>query len=269
MEEEGQFDFLDRMGGGCEVDASRYVELEDNGSSTTLICFAGMAVLYAAMPRFEFRKTLGDVGGVYNFVWVRDVHRSCYNFAPDGSKDGFAFYARLIGDALAQLSSTHVIAIGASGGGAAAFAFSGVLPIDQVIAFNPAFPLDAYSRPAMIRHVVLDWRKLLRAPGDYLEVLLVTLSGRYLWRRNCRLVGQERVADILECYLRKPSPPRATVFYSARCWPDTQQVLILRDIPSITLKPVDSGRHNCMGELKKRGEFGALIHGEILAGLEA
>lgn len=263
LEEEGQFDFRDKAPTSGEPDVALYIDVEDNGSDVTLICFAGMAVLYAAMPKFEFRKTLMTGGDDYNFVWVRDVHRASYNLAPDGSPNGFAFYTRIIGDALERLGSTRNIAVGASGGGMAAFAFSGMLPIDQLIVFNPAFPLDIYSSSENLRTVLADWRKLLRKPSDYFEAFLVTLSTRFLWKRNCRLVGKENIPDTLDCYRRKDPPTQATVFYSTNCPPDTRQAMAINDIPTVTLIPIESGRHNCMRELKQRGELGPFIQQEI------
>lgn len=265
LEEEGQFNFQDKAAQRGEVDTSLYIDSEDNGADTTLICFAGMAVLYAAMPKFEFRKTLVGENGRYNFIWVRDIHRTSYNLAPDGSPKGYEFYSRIIGEALAGMKSTRNIAIGASGGGEAAIAFSGVLPIDQVIVFNPAFPLKAYCSREITWRVLFDWKKLLRHPRDYFEVVLVTLSVHYLWKRNCRLVGEENIPDTLRNYLAKNPPAPATVIYSDSCLPDARQALGLKHVPSIKLVPVRSGRHNCMGELKQRGELGPMILGEIAA----
>jgi len=267
LEEEGQLDLHDGPAGTERIDISKHIDVEDNGSDTTLICFAGMAVLYAAMPKFEFRKTLADTGGSYNYVWVRDIYRAYYDLAPDGSPNGLAFYAQGIGEVLDRLGSKNNIAIGASGGGAAAFAFSGVLPIGQVIVFNPAFPMAAYSSRGNVLRVVLDLGKLLCQPKAYTEVLFVTLGVVFLNRRCRRLVGAEHMMQPLECYLRKQSPPRATVFYSTNCLPDARQVEQFRDIPSVVAKPIVSARHNCMAELKQRGELGKLIHEEIAAGI--
>jgi hypothetical protein len=198
-------------------------------------------------------------GRPYNFIWVRDIHRASYNLAPDGSLDGFGYYTRSIGQALAGLKSRYAVAIGASGGGAAAFAFSGALPIDLIVAFNPGFPLKEYGSAANRRRAVLDWRKLMRAPGDYFEVVLITLSARYLWKRNCRLVGGANITDITQRYLAKSPPTRAVIIYSADCRPDAELALRLGDLPEVTLVPVPSGRHNCMAELKQRGELAPLI----------
>lgn len=265
LEEEGQFDFRDKAVGNGKVDDSLYIQVEDNHSDVTLVCFAGMAVLYAAMPKFEFRQILATGSDGYNFLWVRDIHRASYYLASDGSPNGYAFYTRIIGDALEQLGSTRNIAIGASGGGLAAFLFSGALPIHQIVAFNPGISSDVYLDPKNLHAVLWDWRKLLRKPGDYFEALLIMLSAHVLWKRICRLVGEKNIPDTLQCYLSKDPPAQATVFYSTNCPPDARQAMVLKDIPSITLKPIESGRHNCMGELKQRGELGPLIHAEISA----
>jgi hypothetical protein len=267
LKQDGQFDLRDPAVGAEGVPRGTYIDVENNGSDVTLVCFAGMAALYGGMPRFEFRKTLSDPRNRYNFVWVRDIHRSLYELAPDGSPNGFIFFIDAMADALAGLHSAYTVGIGASGGGAAAFAFSGMLPIDQVIAFNPGFPLGVCSRGEILRRVILDWKKLLTRPRDYFELVLVVLAARYLWRRTCRLVGRQDVTDTLQCYLRKDPPARATLFYSARSLADAEQARPLQSVPSIILKPLDCGRHNCVGELKKRGELAALVHAEIGAGI--
>jgi len=79
LEEENQFD---RMEGpeGSLTDPALYLQVEDNGAETTIVAFAGMAVLYAAMPRFEFKKMLQDTGETYNFIFVRDVFRFYASF---------------------------------------------------------------------------------------------------------------------------------------------------------------------------------------------
>jgi hypothetical protein len=267
LDEEGQFDFRDKGPGNGNLHPPSCIEVEDNGADITMICFAGMAVLYAAMPKFEFRKTLTSTGTPYNFIWVRDIHRSSYNLAPDGTPSGFEYYSNSIGEALKNMNSTRTVAIGASGGGAAAFAFSGVVPIDLIIAFNPAISLKTYSSSANRRRVILDWRKLLRAPRDYFEVMLVTLSTHYLWKQNCRLMGEENIPDVMECYLRKKPSARAVVIHSVNCLSDMAQLQFFKNKPRIRLYPVLSGRHNCMAQLKKRGELGILINEQIQVGL--
>jgi hypothetical protein len=246
------------------IDPSLYINVEDNGSDTTVISVAGGALLYAGMPTFEFRKTLQSLGGHYNFVWVRDIHRTNYKVAPDGSLNGFDFYAKIVGDALSSLRSSRNIAIGSSGGGGAAIALSGLLPIDRVIAFNPVFREGEYGSLKNIGKVLLDLRKLLPKPRPYIEGIIVTLSARPFWKRLCRLVGKENIPDVLEHYLRKNSPTQVVIFYSQNCTPDIEQAMIFKDIPTVTLKPILSKQHTFMVELKQRGELGPLIHEEIL-----
>ena len=269
LEQEGQFDFREKGSAEHRAALPSCIEIEDNGSDVTVICFAGMAVLYAAMPKFEFRKTLLESGAKYNFLWVRDVHRSFYSRTPEGAPGGYEAYARIISEALAALKSTFHVAVGASGGGAAAFAFSRTLPIDQVIAFNPAFPMGVYCSGRSIGRAIFDIRKLFVEPRDYFEVMLVTIGARYLWSHCCRVLGAGNMPDSLEHYIGGRPNLRATLFYSDHARPDAEQILPLRDIPWITLKAVDSGRHNCMGQLKQRGEFGKVIQQEIQAALSA
>ncbi|MCK5862639.1 MAG: hypothetical protein KAH38_09145, partial [Candidatus Hydrogenedentes bacterium] len=202
LKAEGQFSLTDPSRSG-EQDPSAYIDIEDNGADTTLITFAGMAVLYAAMPKFEFKKVLQEGGGHYNFIFVRDIYRSSYRLAPDGSADGIAFYERIISEAVQQLGAKHTIAIGMSGGAEAAFRISGASPIDRILAFNPAFPMEHYGSWSNIARVILNIRKLVGKPGAYFETLFVTLGTIYLHRRNLRLVGYEKPESPLRDYLRR------------------------------------------------------------------
>ena len=270
LEHEGQFDFRKKIVDRRDIDPSVYINVEDNGSDVTVISFAGMGLLYAGMPRFEFRRTLREGGRSYNLIFVRDVHRAFYCMAPDGSPSGLAFFEGLLRDALSQLHSKYNVAIGTSGGASIAFYLSRDLPLHQIIGFNATFPLDVYSSRANRRAALLDFRKLITAPGPYIEILLITFGGRLVYNRMCRLLGEENVPDITKCYLSKrPRPARATIYYSARCRPDAEQALLLKDIPTITIKPVDCNRHNFMEEWVRSGRMGQAIKEEIEAGLAA
>lgn len=261
LEEENQFGRIDGPESDS-VDPSLYLQVENNGSDTTIVAFAGMAVLYAAMPKFEFKKMLEETGR-YNFVFVRDVYRTSYRRAPDASGDGIAFYERAVADALLRIGAQRNIAIGMSGGGEAAFRISGASPIHQVVAFNPSFPLARYSSLNNLMRVLLNCRTLVREPAVYLEVLLVTLGARYLHKRNCRLLGDEDLERPLGDYLRRAAP--AVLIYSTRFHPDSTQALALKDVPSITLVPVESARHNCLVDLKKQGKVTEFLR-EVLSG---
>jgi hypothetical protein len=268
LKHEGQFDFRKKIVAPGDVDPSIYINVEDNGSDVTVISFAGMALLYAGMPRFEFRKTLRKGGHSYNLIFVRDVHRAYYCMAPDGSPSGLAFFEGLLRDALSRLNSKYNVAIGSSGGASVAFCLSRDLPIHQIIAFNATFPLEIYSSRVNRRAALFDFRKLITAPRAYIEVVLITFGGRYVCHRICQLLGEENVPDITQCYLSKrPRPARATIYYSAGCRPDAEQALLLKEIPTITIKPVNCNRHNFMADWTLSGRMGQIIQEEIEAGL--
>ncbi len=264
LEEENQFESIEGPEPGIQ-DSSRYLDVEDNGADTTIVAFAGMAILYAAMPKFEFRKLLQEAGGHCNFVFVRDLYRSSYRLAPDGSGDGIAFYERAVTRALAQLGAIHNIAIGMSGGGEAAIRISGAAPIHHVIVFNPAFPLEAYGSLRNVLHAVLNFRTLACEPGAYIEVLFVTLGSYFLWKRNSRLFGREDLERPLQDYLRRAAP--ATLVYSEHCRTDARQAFSLKDIPSIALVPVRSRRHNCLADMKKEGQVVSFLR-KVMSGLK-
>lgn len=250
LEEENQFDHINGPTDNLTT-SSAYLEVEDNKAETTIVAFAGMAVLYAAMPRFEFRKMLEDTGGRYNYVFIRDIFRSSYRRAPDGSDNGIAFYQRIVSQTLQRLEAKENIAIGMSGGGEAAFRISGGAPIHRIIAFNPAFPLAHYGTWRNLFHAVLSFKKLVQEPGAYFEVLLVIIGAFYLWKHNEKHLGHEDPELPLHDYLQRAVP--VTLFYSTQCRPDAKQALALKDIPSILLHPIESKRHNCLADMKKQG----------------
>lgn len=269
MAREGQMDFR-KQGADREYDLGNYIRVEDNGSDTTIIAFAGMAVLFAGMPQFEFRSILKKAGQGCNLIFVRDTRRAGYCEAPDGTPTGLQFYERIIREALDQLGSKYNIALGASAGGAGAFYVSSRLPIHQIITFSPGFPPEVYFAPATQLHTYFGLWRLIREPMAYFEVLLVTLAGLYIYRRAKQLRGEEGIPDIMGDYLRmKPEPPRATIFYGERCRPDSNQARMFQHVPQIHLRPVPTGRHNCAGVLKHLGTLESSIAEEIEAGLSA
>ena len=95
-------------------------------------------------------------------------------------------------------------------------------------------------------------RTLVSDPAAYLKCFRYA-GVRYLYKRNRRLLGHEHPERPLNDYLRRAVP--VTLVYSRRCHPDNKQALTLKDIPSIQFLPVESARHNCLVELKRRGEI--------------
>ncbi|MCF6286515.1 MAG: hypothetical protein L3K26_15170 [Candidatus Hydrogenedentes bacterium] len=270
MAEEGTFDFTTPGGTEGDFDRSKFIQVEDKGSDITIVSFAGAAVLFAGMPQFEFRKMLNENENNYNLVFVRDPRRSAYFEHPHGGPGGVEFYMGLVNDTLKELGSSYNVALGASAGGAGAFYVSSFANINQIVAFAPGFPPVVYTKPTTQLKTYFNIKKLLTEPAAYAEVVLVTLAAQLvMWKVN-RVHGANNLPDITQCYLDvTPAPPRATIFYGERCLPDRLQAMHHRNIPSITLKPINSGRHNCAADLKKQGILGKTILAEIEAGLRA
>jgi len=268
MAEEGTFDFREPDGADGDIDRSQFIQVEDNGSDVTIVSFAGAAVLFAGLPQFEFRQMLKENDNNYNLVFVRDPRRSAYFEHPRGGAGGIEFYMPLVNDTLEKLGSTYNVALGASAGGAGAFYVSSFARIDQIITFAPVFPPKLYIEPMNQLRTYFNLKKLFTEPTAYAEVVLIVLAAHLVLWKVYRVHGKDNLPDITQCYLDvKPAPPRATIIYGARCLPDCAQAMYHKDIPSIHLHPVDSGRHNCAADLKKRGLLGATILGEIETGL--
>jgi len=249
----------------AEVPLSYYLEIEDNGSDVTIFSFAGMAVLFAGMPKFEFRNLLQTSKKTYNFVFVRDPHRACYFQAPDGSNRGQEFFECIVSEAKAKLGSTYNVALGASGGGWEAFFLGCKLQFQQIIAFAPGFPPEVYLSIGSQLRTYFDLPKLVRHPSAYLEMVLVALGAKYVNRRVQRL-GIVEFPDLLELYRQTDPKPRATIFYGTHCRPDRMTALHAAKEGIIT-RGIDSQRHNCAADLKARGLLGKSILEEIEIGL--
>lgn len=270
MATEGAFNFTDPDAAPGEIDLSRFIHVEDNGSDVTIVSFAGMAVLFAGMPQFEFRNMLKEDRNNYNLVFLRDPYRTCYFRQPNGDSDGANFYSELVNQTLEKLGSTYNVAIGASAGGLVAFYVSSRAKIDQIIAFSPCFPAEVYLGLRNQLRVYFNLRQLLREPGAFAEVFLVTVAAQLAWRRLQGMLAGRVLPDVTQLYLAtQPAPPRATIFYGERSLPDADQATRHIGVGNITVKPLDTGRHNCAAYLKKKGLLGKTILAEINAGLAA
>ncbi len=251
----------------AESDQADYVQVENRGSDVTIFCFAGQAVLYAAMPRFEFRRLLDEDGSSYNLVFFRDVHRTCYHMSPSGAPDGLEFYEARIRDLMGELKSRHYVALGASAGGSAAIYFGTRLGLNHAIAFSPAFPLDVYTTGHPIFDNYLNLYKLVTRPGDYLENTILVPAAYWTMMRLAATVGEDKVWDPVGTYLNAEAPPRLTLFYGAKCRPDAKQAGLFGDHPHLVRRPLPSGRHNCPVCLKQQGILGKTILEEIKQGI--
>ncbi|MBI5590352.1 MAG: hypothetical protein HY881_07730 [Deltaproteobacteria bacterium] len=242
---------------------SEDVVWEDRGSNITVIAFAGMAVLYGGLPQFEFQKILSQEGQRYNTIFVRDVQRNAYMRSPQGGNNGIQYYQEAIRKAISHLPPSFNVTVGLSAGGMAPFLLCNGLALHHIIAFNPSFPQGQYASESLFR-LSLRMATLFSDPRSYFESLLVVLSVRLIWKRQCRLLGKNNIPDELQCYLNtRPKPPPASIFYSRLNPPDFRQAMGLSGIPGITLKPVDTSRHSALKWLRDSGKLGPLLHQEI------
>ncbi len=260
MEQEGTFD-LDK----CAED---YIHIEDCGSDKTIFCFSGMAVLFAGMPQFEFRRILKRHHKDFNLVFFRDTRRMGYYVAPDGSGNGLAFYENKVREVSRRLGSIYNVAVGASGGGTMAMYIGARLGFDHVVAFSPALNPGLYTSHASLLHSLFDVKSLVSQPRAYIESILVTVAGGYIVRKIRRKAGPfPTVEGVYRSISGKP--PRVSVFYGGHCWIDGRQAGLVSDMPDVRLIPLDTGHHNCPAYLKKRRELGTTIAREIREALDA
>jgi len=266
MEREGAAFDLDA--GANQAEELPYVLVEDRGADVTIFSFAGMAVLFAGLPAFEFRKLLKHNGTDYNLVFFRDVRRSAYVQRPDGQPGGPAFFQNEVNRIKAQLGSTYNVAIGASAGGAMAFHMARVCNLDLIVSFSPVLCREVYTPwKRQIRHY-FDLPKLVSDPQGYMEVVLMTLGALALTRKVERDVKNHPWQNVLQEYLEHKGPrPRAVIFHGATNSPDSLTARQLEHLPEVKVRPVPTGRHNCAAVLKARGEMGPAILDEINEGL--
>ena len=250
------------------LDPAQYMLVEDKGADTTLFIFGGIAALFAGLPAFEFRKLTAQANRPLNVVFLRDIQRTYYTMTPDGRQGGLAFYEQVINEQKKVLGTRYTVALGASSGGAAALYFGVRCGFDQVIALSPVTACRPYLRPGMRLRVLFDLRKAVTDFAAYLEVLtLAWLVGPWLQGRVSHMQPDGQWPDLLAPYRDASRRPRTTLVYGDHCQPDVEHARLFETFPEVRACPVRSGRHNCAGDLKKRGELGPLVLNEIEAGL--
>lgn len=261
MEEEGTFKVFE--GENAISNEDDYFRIEDRGADVTIVIFSGMDVLFAGEPRFEMRKQLAGLGHNTNLVFVRDLRRMAYHVAPDGQPNGLEYYTRKVREICDRLGAKHHVTIGASGGGSAAFYFGVHCELDHVVAFAPAFPPTVWTGWRPQCEALFNFKKLFTHPTEYIEVVLVALSANVITHWCKKQIGEDKFFDVLSVYENADPRPRGTIFYGERCKPDSDQAALVRHLPEITLVPVATGRHNCPGHLKERGQLAPALHEEI------
>ncbi|NUM55804.1 MAG: hypothetical protein HUU46_19355 [Candidatus Hydrogenedentes bacterium] len=261
MEQEGTFQMFE--GGSAITDENEYFRIYDNGADVTIFVFSGMDVLFAGEPRFEFRKQLEGIGHPTNFVFIRELRRTAYHNSPSGESDGLEYYTRKVDELKRQLGARVNIAMGASGGGSAAFYFGTRCGFDHVIGFSPAFPETVWTGLGNQLRAIADLGLLFTRPLDYFEVILVALAANVIKHTLNRTIPPDRMWDVYPRYRDANPRPTGTIIYGERCRPDAAQAEICKTIAGVHLMPLATGRHNGPGFLKERGELADTLTSEI------
>ena len=261
MEQEGTFRVFE--GESAISDENEYFRVYDNGADVTIFVFSGMDVLFAGEPRFEFRKQLDGIGHPANFVFIRELRRSGYHSAPNGTPDGLEYYTRRVRELKDQLGARVNIGMGASGGGSAAFYFGTRSGFDHVIGVSPAFPLKVWVGWGPQLRALADFGLLCTRPLEYIEVVLVALAANVIMHTLHSNLPPNDIWDVYATYREAERRPSGTIIYGKRCPPDAAQAKLVGDIPGVKLVPLPTGRHNGPGFLKDRGELAATLAGEI------
>lgn len=266
MQKEGTFNLGEDK--SLSADDHPHVIVENRGSDVTIFSYAGMAVLFAGLPVFEFRKLLKANGDDFNLVFFRDVNRSAYTIRPDGQPGGRQFYEEETRRIMRELGSTYNVSIGASAGGALAFNMALECGMDQIVTFSPVLNREVYVDPGRVARHLGNLPKLVTDPQAYMEVNLMTLGALAIRRKIEKKIGTRAWKNVAQQYIDHQGPrPRATIYFGARCSPDRLTATRVGVCPEVKLVPIDTGRHNCAGLLKAQGKMASSILDEIAEGL--
>lgn len=232
----------------------------DNGADATVVSFSSAAMLHTGRPTTEFESFFQRQAKPYNLVLFRDIHRSVYHLTPDGEPGGLAWHESELEKALSKLGATRHVAIGDSGGAAAAIYYGTRCGFDTVVAFSPPFPLHHWISPLAQLRAYFDVPLLIREPSAYWEHVLISATSTFMFYLPIGLrCGFGNIWDPIATYLKAERRPRLTVFYGEGSRPETKIVAQLRGLPEVTINPLPTAKHFCMVALARTGRLGATI----------
>jgi len=252
---------MERQGtalGDSGVADAEVIAVEDNGADVTLVCFAGMAALYAGLPQFEFQKLLRSEGRQFNYVFVRDCRRMMYLEKPDGSPGGVDYYLERLAVALSSLGTRCNIALGASGGGGIAVYFATRLGMHHAIAFSPGFPPTHQVEYVSLRNFLKHFgkvRAMWREPAGWLESMLMMSAASLLQYKIERRLGKNCWPDMLGAFIESESKPGLTLIIGKDSTADNAQACLLEQYRGVEVIRLDTARHHTPGVLKKEGRL--------------
>jgi pimeloyl-ACP methyl ester carboxylesterase len=236
-----------------------YCEVIDNRAETTIVCFAGLALGFAGLPSFEFRKSLGVTGEDFNLLFVRDIRRFWYHLAPDGTPHGLNFYAQAVQTLSQQLGTRYLVTLGVSAGGYAALYFGWRLGAHRIIAFSPQTNLIVSLQSTLPQ--LLGFDRIWLHPRQYLrEELMVGLA----LRRRSKLLSQQleftHWGDLSQIHSQNPNPQTQThLYYCQHNHLDRQQAIWLQGWTRTHVHACDCDLHNVAGYLRDRDQLFSVI----------
>jgi len=232
----------------------------DNGADTTIVSFSSAAMLHTGRPTSEFESFFQRQARPYNLVLFRDIHRSVYHLTPDGEPGGLEWYRTELENALAALGASRHVAIGDSGGAAAAIYFGTKLGFETVVAFSPPFPMHHWISPVAQLRAYFDVPLLIKEPSAYWEHVLIAGSATFMFYLPIGLrCGFDSIFNPIATYLEASERPRLTIFYGEGSRPETKIIAPLRGLPDVTINPLPTAKHFCMVALARTGRLGSTI----------
>jgi hypothetical protein len=120
-----------------------YFKIEVPNSETLIVSFAGHALLFGGIPRFEFVNFFNKNFENINKHFYIDKFRTCYHKGIFGLSNNIDETVEYLKNEIKQYK--NVIFLGVSAGGYAAILFGSLLNINSIIAFTPqTFRRDKY-----------------------------------------------------------------------------------------------------------------------------
>lgn len=243
------------------AEIENFCEVIDRKSPITVIGFAGLALGFAGLPSYEFRKSLESMGDICNIILIRDVRRYWYHLTPEGNSGGLDFYTQYLQSQLQALETKYLITTGVSAGGFAALFFGWKLGADQILAFSPQTDLISYYnfKPLSLlkyRHSYQNLQSFIK------EELMVAIT----LRRRTRLLRQKLPFiqwGKLDLALRINEQTQASVYYCQDNALDTQEALKISAFTGVTLHKCPCDQHNVAGYLRSGGELFKILQTTI------
>jgi amino acid adenylation domain-containing protein len=211
---------------GFRDDATKEVQILAKKSDTTIFIFCDRSN-NLGMPLTAAHRWLSQLPA--NLVYLRDFRRFQFLAGLPSLGTSREATVQALATLAASLGSKHVLCYGNSGGVFSALQYGLELGAEAVLAV------------AGMTNLSKDFNAQLRS-GHVVSGLQETFPGA--------------IADLRALYLAAPRRPRVLASYGEFNWDDRQHAEYLRDIPGVTLRPVENFMgHIVAMELVRRGQF--------------